>query len=761
MRSIHGTLVCSVLLTTSVAISAPSGDPCDCSNPAPLAVGENEITHTLTGCEVFTFACAAEQSRDTAFYAFTPPKTGLYSFSTCNAATFDTVLGVATGCDGPFLACNAVREFCGSGSRIGVVPLEAGQTYIVTVGSRLPNIALGFATLSIEHVESCELETPTYVEAEPCGADLNGGCDSASAASETIVLGDTIQGSLWTNPFERDTDWYFITLAEDTELTLSLRSGIPAFAEVVDVSCASVIGEAASVGCPATTSVCLIEGNYLVKVTPFLAEIPCDGTLSSSYTLKVTGIPCTPLPSCSELCVAPTPLALGASPFANSATQCAIPFFGQVSYNTEYYSFTPAASGVYTLSTCGSASDTALAIYLGCSGDVLAYNDDAEGCFLASRIPSVVLEGGVTYTVTIGSIRPDELASGTITIGAYQSCELGSATVTEAELCSDDLNGGCNVTERPSEPISLGDIVGGTFFSSAALRDTDWYRLNITQDTRVSLSIRSKFASLAAIVGSECGNILAQTRAGDCPGTASSCLQPGEYFVFVVPTFGLLPCGIYGDYRLAVTGIPCSGGGGGGGDACSSVRTAIVGPNLFLSQNTGAVLDMTGFCDPGPSGDDRIYNTNYFAFTAPQSGTYSLSTCQFASFDTKLAVMTACGNASAILACNDDGAGCFSGTTSLVSGVDLQAGATYFVAVGGASPGSAAGSLLLSIEPEQVPPPCRPDLNSDGLVDGFDLTAFLAEWGAPPISRSDFNLDGSVDGIDLTVLLSAWGACAP
>ena len=761
MRSIHRTFIGSVLLVTSVATAAPGGDPCDCSDPTPLAVGENEIAHALTGCALTTLSCAGRDSFDTAFYSFTPPTTGLYSLSTCNATTFDTVLTVASDCDAPFLSCNAVREFCDRGSRIGVVALEAGRAYIVTVGSQAPGVALGFATLTIEHVESCELDTPTFVEAEPCGADLNGGCNVPDAPSEPIALGDVVRGTLWANTFDRDSDWYLIALPADTELTLSLRSDVPAFAELVDLNCVAVIGNATSAGCPATTSVCAAAGTYLVKVVPFFAEIPCGGALSSSYTLRVTGVPCTPLPSCNQLCADATPLQFGANPFSNSPTGCAIPFFGQMSYNTEYYSFTPGETGVYTLSTCGSVFDTALAIYGDCYGDVLAYNDDAEGCVVASKIPSVVLQGSVTYIVAIGSIRPNDLVSGTLTIGLYESCGAGTATGTEAEPCGTDLNGGCNVTERPSEPISLGDVVGGTFFSSALLRDTDWYRLNITEDTQVSLSIRSKFASLVAIVGSECGSIIAQTSAGACPGTASSCLRPGEYFVFAVPAFGWLPCGTFGEYTLAVTGVPCSGGGGGGGGACSSARTASLGANLFLGQSTGDSLDMTGFCNPGPSNDDRIYNTNYFTFTAPQSGAYSLSTCQFASFDTKLAVMTACGNASTILACNDDGAGCFGGTTSVVSGVDLQAGATYFVAVGGASPDSAVGSLILAIELEQVAPPCRTDLNGDGVVDGFDLAIFLSDWGAPPISRSDFNLDGAVDGIDLTALLSAWGACAP
>jgi len=55
---------------------------------------------------------------------------------------------------------------------------------------------------------------------------------------------------------------------------------------------------------------------------------------------------------------------------------------------------------------------------------------------------------------------------------------------------------------------------------------------------------------------------------------------------------------------------------------------------------------------------------------------------------------------------------------------------------------------------------CDGDLDSSGAVDGLDLTALLAGWGACGASCSaDLNGDGVVDGLDLTVILSAWGDC--
>jgi len=62
-----------------------------------------------------------------------------------------------------------------------------------------------------------------------------------------------------------------------------------------------------------------------------------------------------------------------------------------------------------------------------------------------------------------------------------------------------------------------------------------------------------------------------------------------------------------------------------------------------------------------------------------------------------------------------------------------------------------------------VPPPkCIADINADDLVDGRDLSVFLAQFGeaVTPGNGADFNSDGLVDGRDLSILLAQFGtAC--
>jgi hypothetical protein len=71
---------------------------------------------------------------------------------------------------------------------------------------------------------------------------------------------------------------------------------------------------------------------------------------------------------------------------------------------------------------------------------------------------------------------------------------------------------------------------------------------------------------------------------------------------------------------------------------------------------------------------------------------------------------------------------------------------------------AAQSPFVLDLRPEA--PACAGDISGDGMVDGLDLTALLAEWGVCGASCSaDLNSDGVVDGLDLTVILSGWGDC--
>ncbi len=135
------------------------------------------------------------------------------------------------------------------------------------------------------------------------------------------------------------------------------------------------------------------------------------------------------------------------------------------------------------------------------------------------------------------------------------------------------------------------------------------------------------------------------------------------------------------------------------GCICSDV-TLIKGDSQPISTSSAGIdLNLSGICDPGPYGDDIIHNATLYRWVAPASGTFTLSTCNSASFDTRLAVLTAC-DVSTTIACNDD---VFSTCAGFTSELSFQAtvGTTYYFAVGGYSEAD-VGSGTMSITQFEV-----------------------------------------------------------
>ena len=73
----------------------------------------------------------------------------------------------------------------------------------------------------------------------------------------------------------------------------------------------------------------------------------------------------------------------------------------------------------------------------------------------------------------------------------------------------------------------------------------------------------------------------------------------------------------------------------------------------------------------------------YFNFTPDETDTYTMTTCNQADFDTRLAVLTEACDESTVLVCLDDTDGCAGFTTTIE--VDLMAGEEYTISVGGYS----------------------------------------------------------------------------
>jgi len=126
----------------------------------------------------------------------------------------------------------------------------------------------------------CAAECPpgALLEEEPCGADLNGGCNSIPiGACQPIQCNDQVCGTYWAEFGTRDTDWYCFTLTQpSTEVTWSVVAEFPALVFLVSLDC-QVIGAQAGT-CPWTASATLGPGTYYAFVSPPGFEgLPCGG----------------------------------------------------------------------------------------------------------------------------------------------------------------------------------------------------------------------------------------------------------------------------------------------------------------------------------------------------------------------------------------------------------------------------------------------------------------------------------------------------
>jgi hypothetical protein len=425
-------------------------------------------------------------------------------------------------------------------------------------------------------------------------------------------------------------------------------------------------------------------------------------------------------------------------------------------YNVAYFRFTPTQSGVWSATTCGTAPfDTKIAVLGSCDpSSVIGCNDDGPGCTGFTSILEFEATQGVEVVVAVGGWAAGNAGAGTIsmvfgsvTVGCGDpkagdcctangtpacsdetccdlvcasdafccdtewdqicadtaaalcvscgagDCKVPPGEVAEAEACGEDLNGGCN--GGAVEFVSVGDTIGGTFWADADTRDTDWYQIDLTEGTEVTLTIWSNLPCFAAFVDTACGGIIGGViTEGDCPETLSVCLAAGSYYVVALPqTFSGFPCGglIANDYTLAISGVPCDAAPPAN-DNCADAAVAIEGANPF--DNTFATTEYTaatcGFNGVAFSKDV------FFTFTATQTGDYEVSTCAGAApFDTGIEIWSSCPDAGgSLIACNDDGTGCANFSSKL--NFAAVTGTTYTIRVGGWNGATGATDMIIT-----------------------------------------------------------------
>ncbi|MEM7263380.1 MAG: hypothetical protein AAF488_15430, partial [Planctomycetota bacterium] len=304
-----------------------------------------------------------------------------------------------------------------------------------------------------------------------------------------------------------------------------------------------------------------------------------------------------------------------------------------------WYLFTAPDTATYTMTTCGQVDyDSRLAVYnqTVCPDDpanVIACNDDgpAATCPGFSSELSVDLTAGTEYLVRVGGFSDADTGSGTLTIT--------STPPVENLQCADQ---------------GFGSGIADVTWDAGLFDD-----INIYVDGNLE----------ATLPGSD---VMFSTapNPGPFPVTIEVCVEG-----VVGGVAGVQSC-----CTVELLDVPLVN------DDCDFAEVILAGDTAFdTTAATTDGVDLTGICDPGPFGDEQIHNDIWFVFTATETGVWTVSTCNQADFDTRLAIYdgTDC-TANLVIACDDDGpaaAACADFTSEL--GFDAISGQDYLIRVGG------------------------------------------------------------------------------
>jgi V8-like Glu-specific endopeptidase len=371
----------SFTLTSSVvSVAAPAND--NCASAQAIGLGATSGTNRCSTTDG-TGTCGFNVGLDV-WYSFTPTCAGTYTFDTCGARTFDTVLGLWTGCGGTQIAC--VDDACGLGSRI-TASLAAGTTYLVRVagynqqsGTFDLNVTRGADTFPVN--DNCASALPVTA-----GVPVTGSTACASNDGTANCAGSATSNDVW-YAFTADctASYSADTLGSGYDTAISVHTGCPGNLSNI------VVCDDDGAGFPFSRAVWQQPAGttYYIRVSGF-------NNAAGNFQMTVSNLP-------NDSAANPIQLVSGTVGFSNRGANtdgnpegiCLA--FGDNNVNGDlWYYYFAECNGTVEINTCGSGFDTKIAVYNNYSAtpptNPIVCNDDS--CGLQSR---------VTFNATAGQL---------------------------------------------------------------------------------------------------------------------------------------------------------------------------------------------------------------------------------------------------------------------------------------------------------------------------------------------------------------------
>jgi hypothetical protein len=503
----------------------------------------------------------------------------------------------------------------------------------------------------------CEYSCEGTPENEPCGLDLNGGCnvsqggtsnccvanggvgcddltcqDAVCAADSfccttswdgicadeanlfcpdicftnppmfgVLECGETLCGDAWASGNIRDTDWFILNVpgaGAGTEVTVTVTSQLPMLIGLINsTDCATATGftvSATSGFCgSATFTYCMVPGENWI----FAAPNTFDGFPCESgyngYTLTV---------ECGGDC-----LPIGCGNAGHDCYTVGGPYCDDVDCCELVCSIDPFCCDT---SWDGICVDEAVAncgapkCPIDCVG-----TDEGEDCGTDSNGGcNVPVIGDSNCCTGWGGLGCDDEACSLAVCAADSFC----CTTAWDGICADsalilcpDI---CQIGVPNFGEIGCNETICGTAWADANLRDTDWYILTLDADTQVTISMQSQLPMIFGLINStDCATATAidpNATTGICGSNSLVVdLPAGTHWIFAAPTvFAGYPCESgFNDYALSIScPIDCVSGPDRDGSGC--VDGADISTVLGNWDPTGALGNGLGVGDANCDG---------------------------------------------------------------------------------------------------------------------------------------------------------------
>jgi lysyl endopeptidase len=302
-------------------------------------------------------------------------------------------------------------------------------------------------------------------------------------------------------------------------------------------------------------------------------------------------------------------------------------------------------------------------------------------------------------------------------------------------------------------------LTAGTYSGLVVKRvDEDWYAIDMEPGAQLSLSstYTHSYGDVDFQLFANCGDAtaVASNTANVNNATLNFTNSTGAARRYYLRVY--LGSDTRNDYSLTV-GLTVPPPVNNECNAAISTGAAALAFNTTYATNSAVAIPSS--CHAG--GSTTINKDLWYQFVVECTGEASVSTCGAAGFDTSLVVYpgTSCPTAStAVVACNDNGTGCAS-STSTVTWPVIE-GESYYIRLG--SPSNTGGTGTITLGCTAAPPPCPSDLDGNAIVDSGDIASLLlafGECGARNNCPADLDASGTVDAGDIATLLLGFGNC--